>query len=123
MTRRCWSFREEIQRKYGRVVLLHGMVGVRLLAALVRTWHRGACSHSSQNKWLHVYDPKALHAVFLKDQDIYEEPVMCVLSGMPPLLPADHARFLRSMRITLGPGLLGTLGLTSFMSQCRAARG
>ncbi|KAI0701721.1 cytochrome P450 [Earliella scabrosa] len=70
MTRRCWSFREEIQRKYGRVVLLHGMVG---------------------NKWLHVYDPKALHAVFLKDQDIYEEPVM-------------------SMRITLGPGLLGTLG-------------
>ena len=35
MTRRCWSFREEIQRKYGRVVLLHGMVGVRLVAALM----------------------------------------------------------------------------------------
>ena len=30
VTRRCWDFREEIQRKYGRVVLLHGLFGVRL---------------------------------------------------------------------------------------------
>ena len=30
IARQCWDFREEIQRKYGRVVLLHGLFGVRL---------------------------------------------------------------------------------------------
>ncbi|KAI0701728.1 cytochrome P450 [Earliella scabrosa] len=70
IARQCWDFREEIQRKYGRVVLLHGLFG---------------------SPWVEVRDPKALHAIFLKEQDIYEEPVL-------------------SLRVTLGPGLLGTIG-------------
>ncbi|KAI0717433.1 cytochrome P450 [Cerioporus squamosus] len=68
--RDCWDYRAEIARKYGRVSLLPGMLG---------------------RKWLHVYDPKALHSVLIKELDIYEEPVI-------------------ALRILLGPGLLSVLG-------------
>ncbi|CDO70229.1 hypothetical protein BN946_scf184942.g29 [Trametes cinnabarina] len=70
MSRHCFKLREELARQYGRVILLHGLLGA---------------------KWVVTYDPKALHAVFIKEQDIYEEPVA-------------------SLRLLLGPGLLGTLG-------------
>ncbi|KAI0764992.1 cytochrome P450 [Fomes fomentarius] len=69
-TRHCWDYREQIFRKYGRISLLHGPFG---------------------SKWVQVSDTKALHNVFIKEQDIYEEPIL-------------------TMRIMLGPGLLGTTG-------------
>ncbi|RPD79153.1 cytochrome P450 [Lentinus tigrinus ALCF2SS1-7] len=70
LSRNCWDFRDEVARKYPRVSLLHGFAG---------------------DKWVHVWDPKAFHAIFIKEQDIYEEPVL-------------------GLRVILGPGLLGTLG-------------
>lgn len=54
LNRNCWDFRDELVRKYGRVSVLHGPAG---------------------SKWVHVWDPKAFHAMFIKEQDIYEEPV------------------------------------------------
>ncbi|KAI0717428.1 cytochrome P450 [Cerioporus squamosus] len=70
LSRHCWDFREELVRKYPRVSVLHGLFG---------------------SKWVHVWDPKAFHAMFIKEQEIYEEPV-------------------EALRVILGPGLLGTLG-------------
>ncbi|RDX54454.1 cytochrome P450 [Lentinus brumalis] len=65
-----WEFREELARKYPRVSALHAPFGF---------------------KWVHVWDPKAFHAMFVKDQDVFEEPLL-------------------ALRVVLGPGLLGTQG-------------
>ncbi|KAM5537055.1 hypothetical protein V8D89_009201 [Ganoderma adspersum] len=71
LTQNCWEFRDELRRKYpGRVTLLHGLLGARMLR---------------------VSDVKAMHHIFIKDQDVYEEPV-------------------GGLRLLLGPGLLGVLG-------------
>ncbi|KAI0765001.1 cytochrome P450 [Fomes fomentarius] len=70
INRDCWAFRDEIEHKYGRVVALHGALG---------------------KKFLQVYDPKAMHTMFIKEIDIFEEAV-------------------HNLRIMLGPGLLGVLG-------------
>ncbi|KAI0696775.1 cytochrome P450 [Cerioporus squamosus] len=43
------------------------------------------------SKWVQVCDPKAFHAMFIKEQDVYEEPVL-------------------PLEVLLGPGLLGTHG-------------
>ncbi|CDO71924.1 hypothetical protein BN946_scf184940.g71 [Trametes cinnabarina] len=45
-------------------------------------------------QWLYTYDPRALHSIYVKEQDIYEES------------PAVISSFL----LLLGPGLLATLG-------------
>ncbi|KAM5544699.1 hypothetical protein V8D89_001597 [Ganoderma adspersum] len=68
--RDCWDYRAEYARQYGRVAKLHGMFGA---------------------KWVHVWDTKALHAIFVKDQDYYLEPLL-------------------TMRILIGPGLFATEG-------------
>ncbi|KAI0666339.1 cytochrome P450 [Trametes maxima] len=70
LTRHPWEWREELVEKYGRVSVIYGMLG---------------------RKWLVTHDAKAMHTIFIKEQDIYEEPVL-------------------SLRLLLGPGLLGTLG-------------
>ncbi|TFK93403.1 cytochrome P450 [Polyporus arcularius HHB13444] len=70
LSRNCWAFRDELARNYPRVSVLHSLWG---------------------SKWVHVWDPKAFHAMFIKEQDVYEEPI-------------------QALRIMLGPGLLGTLG-------------
>ncbi|KAI0359045.1 cytochrome P450 [Trametes cingulata] len=69
MNRHSWEWRDQLQ-KYGRAAAIHGLFN---------------------RKWLVVHDPKAMHTIFIKEQDIYEEPV-------------------QSLRLLLGPGLLGTLG-------------
>ncbi|TBU57392.1 cytochrome P450 [Dichomitus squalens] len=71
----CWDFRAELARKYPRVAALHGTPG--------------------QSKWITVWDVKAMQNIFLKEQDIYAEPVLYVR---------------RAMRVMLGPGLLSTDG-------------
>ncbi|KAI0746721.1 cytochrome P450 [Daedaleopsis nitida] len=70
LTRHCWAFREELTRKYGRVFLLRALLGA---------------------PWVAIADPKAMHTIFIKEQDVFEEPVIM-------------------LRLLLGPGLLGTLG-------------
>ncbi|PIL27477.1 cytochrome P450 [Ganoderma sinense ZZ0214-1] len=55
LTQACWDFRDELVRKYpGRVIRLHGVLGARMIL---------------------VWDVKAMHHIFIKEQDIYEEPV------------------------------------------------
>ncbi|KAI1798256.1 cytochrome P450 [Ganoderma leucocontextum] len=66
----CWDYRAEIAHKYPRVALLHGMLGAKMVE---------------------VWDVTALYNVFIKEIDIYKEPV-------------------QNLGLMLGPGLLGTLG-------------
>ena len=54
LAQQCWDFRDEIARTFPRVSILHGLYG---------------------SKWVHVWDLKAFHAIFIKEQDAYEEPV------------------------------------------------
>ncbi|EJF55944.1 cytochrome P450 [Dichomitus squalens LYAD-421 SS1] len=68
-----WDFHDHLIHTYGPVAKIHSFLGA---------------------KWLHVYDPKALHSIYLKDQDSYYRGEQSV-SGV---------------RLTLGPGLLGTSG-------------
>ncbi|KAI0668322.1 cytochrome P450 [Trametes maxima] len=46
------------------------------------------------SKWVYTFDPRALHSIFVKDQDVFEE--------------SDD--LLESFNLFLGPGLLATLG-------------
>ncbi|OBZ67636.1 Docosahexaenoic acid omega-hydroxylase CYP4F3 [Grifola frondosa] len=68
-----WAFHRELAETYGPVVKLHGMFG---------------------RKILHVFDPKALHAIIVKDQYVFEEATW----------------FLKTNMLAFGPGLLSTLG-------------
>ncbi|CDO71925.1 hypothetical protein BN946_scf184940.g72 [Trametes cinnabarina] len=45
-------------------------------------------------RWIFTYDPRALHSIFVKDQDVYEEGPVLISSAL----------------LFLGPGLLATLG-------------
>ncbi|PIL26672.1 cytochrome P450 [Ganoderma sinense ZZ0214-1] len=45
-------------------------------------------------KWIHTYDPKALHAVYVKDQDSYTK----------------GSRAILTIRMLIGPGLLAAFG-------------
>ncbi|KAH9857496.1 cytochrome P450 [Lenzites betulinus] len=47
-----------------------------------------------QAKWLYTFDPRAMHSIFMKDQDVYDE----------------SDAIIASFQVTLGPGLLATLG-------------
>ncbi|KAI1782200.1 cytochrome P450 [Ganoderma leucocontextum] len=58
---------------YGPVAKFHGFLGAR---------------------WLHVYDPKALHSVHVKDHENYDRGPQAILMT----------------RLLVGPGLLGTIG-------------
>ncbi|KAF8968283.1 cytochrome P450 [Flammula alnicola] len=69
----AWEFHQEMTEKYGSIIKIKGLLG---------------------ESDLFVFDPKALHHIFVKDQYIFEE-------GTP---------FITSNRIVLGEGLLGTLG-------------
>ncbi|EKM58812.1 uncharacterized protein PHACADRAFT_112917 [Phanerochaete carnosa HHB-10118-sp] len=71
--RGAWQYLDSLTNNYGQVVKCTGLLGRRVL-------------------W--VFDPKALHHVVVKDQDVYEE--------------APSSLTIR--RLTTGPGLLSTLG-------------
>ncbi|KAF8966255.1 cytochrome P450 [Flammula alnicola] len=68
-----WAFHKEIAEKYGRVVKIKAFLG--------------------ENQ-LYVFDPKALHHILVKDQDIFEE----------------TSTFIATNKLIFGEGLLGTLG-------------
>ncbi|KAJ7475709.1 cytochrome P450 [Mycena latifolia] len=68
-----WDFHQELVEKYGGLVRINALFG---------------------GKQLYVFDPKALHQILVKDQDIFEEPDW--------LIKGTHLSF--------GEGLLSTLG-------------
>ncbi|PIL33302.1 cytochrome P450 [Ganoderma sinense ZZ0214-1] len=71
----AWSYTDDLIQTYGPVAKLHSLLGAR---------------------WLHVYDPRALHAIFVKDQEkeiFTRDPLAVTGAG-----------------ILLGPGLLATAG-------------
>ncbi|KAL1747884.1 cytochrome P450 [Schizophyllum fasciatum] len=69
----AWGFHERLAAEYGSVVRTTGLFG---------------------EKQLYVSDPKALHNIIIKDQDIYEE----------------HPQFTSANHVLLGEGLTATLG-------------
>ncbi|EKM56480.1 uncharacterized protein PHACADRAFT_253633 [Phanerochaete carnosa HHB-10118-sp] len=71
--RGAWPFLNHLTNDYGQIVKCTGMLGRRVL-------------------W--VFDPKAMHHVVVKDQDLYEE------------APSQ----ITGRRLSTGPGLLATLG-------------
>ncbi|KAI0737376.1 cytochrome P450 [Daedaleopsis nitida] len=68
-----WAFVDHLRKTYGPVAKIHSYFGAR---------------------WLHVYDTKALHSIFVKDQDSYYRGEQAVGAS----------------RLLIGPGLLGTYG-------------
>ncbi|KAJ7674202.1 cytochrome P450 [Mycena rosella] len=68
-----WDFHQELTEKYGGVVRINALFG---------------------DKQVYVFDPKALHQIVVKDQDIFEEP----------------DTFIRGTRVLFGEGILSTLG-------------
>ncbi|KAJ7170583.1 cytochrome P450 [Mycena crocata] len=68
-----WDFHKELGEKYGGVVRIHALLG---------------------EKQLYVFDPKALHQIIVKDQDIFEE--------------TDS--FIHGCRVMFGEGILSSLG-------------
>ncbi|KAM5539718.1 hypothetical protein V8D89_006531 [Ganoderma adspersum] len=68
-----WKFVDDFIETYGPVAKCHGFYGSRML---------------------HVYDPKAMHNIYLKDQDNYSR----------------GEKAMSSLGLLLGPGLLATQG-------------
>ncbi|KAF8190414.1 cytochrome P450 [Mycena galopus ATCC 62051] len=69
----AWAYHQGLVENYGGVIRINGLLG---------------------EKSLYVFDPRALHQILVKDQDIFEEP----------------AYVIRGTRISFGEGLLSTLG-------------
>ncbi|KAM5531329.1 hypothetical protein V8D89_015009, partial [Ganoderma adspersum] len=68
-----WQFVDDLVQTYGPLAKLQGFFGTRML---------------------HIYDPKAMHSIYVKDQDNYYWGEKAV----------------GTIRLLLGPGLLGTYG-------------
>ncbi|EJF62016.1 cytochrome P450 [Dichomitus squalens LYAD-421 SS1] len=71
--RQAWKFWENLAKTYGPVTSMKGILGRRFLV---------------------IHDPKALHTVMIKDQEIY-------VKGLAPL---------NDFTVLLGPGVLSTIG-------------
>ena len=64
------SFQHDIVRSFGSSVLrLHGFFGVRGM----QTNFDPQLTFYGQRSVLYVYDPKALHAVLIRDSDSFEQ--------------------------------------------------
>ncbi|KAJ7839582.1 cytochrome P450 [Mycena olivaceomarginata] len=87
-----WDFHHELGEKYGGVVRIDGMLGVRCRFILPVFFKKNR--DSVQEKQLYVFDPKSLHQILVKDQDIFEEPHFII----------------RGTRVSFGEGILSTLG-------------
>ncbi|KIK57108.1 hypothetical protein GYMLUDRAFT_774192 [Collybiopsis luxurians FD-317 M1] len=70
----AWNFHEHLARKYGSTIRLHSPFGTK--------------------STLYTFDPRAMHNILVKDQEVFEE-----LDG-----------FIESNLLLFGDGLLGTLG-------------
>ncbi|KAF9043342.1 cytochrome P450 [Panaeolus papilionaceus] len=68
-----WDYHRHLWETYGRVIRFKGLFGENML---------------------YTYDPKALHHILVKDQDVFEQTPSVIVGT----------------RLLFGPGLLGTLG-------------
>ncbi|RPD55361.1 cytochrome P450 [Lentinus tigrinus ALCF2SS1-7] len=71
--RHASDFHRYLEQDFGPVSTLHGLFG---------------------SKWLHIYDPRAMHSIAVKDRDAYEE------------VPF----FREGNQVMFGPGLIATIG-------------
>ncbi|KAI0333101.1 cytochrome P450 [Cubamyces sp. BRFM 1775] len=71
--RDSWTYQKEWSQRYGRVYAFYGLL---------------------KERWLCTYDPRALHSIFIKDQDVFSESDV----------------LLTSFGLFVGPGLLATVG-------------
>ncbi|KAH9890484.1 cytochrome P450 [Cubamyces lactineus] len=71
--REAWDFQRGLAERYSRLFAIHGLFNT---------------------KWIYTYDPRALHSIYVKDQDVFEESEILTTSFM----------------LFVGPGLLATLG-------------
>ncbi|TBU59788.1 cytochrome P450 [Dichomitus squalens] len=84
-----WDFHDHLIYTYGPVAKIHGFFNAN---------------------WLHVYDPKALHSIFLKDQDSYyrgEQAVHVVDLLLGPGLLAKYGAAHKKQRKMLNPVFSG----------------
>ena len=70
-----------------------------------------------QTRWLHVYDTKALHSIYVKDQESYSRDARTMLCVYLMILIAygmdqfaNGVRLPRTNTLLFGPGLLSTSG-------------
>lgn len=70
--RHSYGFHREIVKKYGGVVKLSGLLGVRSPSVHSAVSHVH-CGSWYQTEELYVTDPRALHHIVVKDQYVYEE--------------------------------------------------
>ena len=82
----------------------------------------GDDSPSMQQPFVQVSDAKAMQAIFIKEQHIYEESIQSVFATWDTLASYGTPDIFthRSLRLMLGPGLLATLG-ESYTSHSRGA--
>lgn len=67
----------------------------------------------AQSKILYTIDPRALHNIYVKEQDVYEESEILltyVHASRAIVPPFTHSTLHRNFGLYLGPGLLATLG-------------
>ena len=72
-----WKFHYDIVHKYGGVVRLPMLLGVRKVQ-FNAVMQCGLVTSCSQQEELYVFDPLALHHVLVKDQYTYEETSMFI---------------------------------------------
>ena len=107
----AWGYLRSLVDTYGPVSRIHGFFNVCVFTRLSVS----VCLCLPKVPWLHVYDPKALHSILVKDQDsfyrgriinrlfyflvhfhLYSDLQSCISFGM----------------LLFGPGLLSTSGAT-----------
>ncbi|KAI0333105.1 cytochrome P450 [Cubamyces sp. BRFM 1775] len=71
--REAWEYQRGLVAQFGRLFAINGMFNA---------------------KWIYTYDPRALHSIYVKDQDVFEESEILTVGFM----------------LYVGPGLLSTLG-------------
>ncbi|KAI0781533.1 cytochrome P450 [Trametes elegans] len=68
-----WAYSDRLAAEYGRLFTFRGMLSAKML---------------------YTFDPRALHSIYVKDQDVFEE----------------SENLLETFKLFLGPGLLATIG-------------
>ncbi|KAJ7336312.1 cytochrome P450 [Mycena albidolilacea] len=89
-----WDFHHELGEKYGGVVRIDGMLGVR---------------YSVQEKQLYVFDPKSLHQILVKVPETWAEFVLSLPIQDHNIFEEPHF-VIRGTRVFFGEGILSTLG-------------
>lgn len=68
--RQGWNFQDNLDEKYGSVVRFTGMFRVSRTLRLSLSYAHDL--RKRQKEALYVFDPKALHHIIVKDQNVFE---------------------------------------------------